>query len=51
MYYNVCPDCSAHLDPGEECDCKKEQMKRQQILQEQKDKIVIEKNGQLRLAM
>ena len=21
-YYNTCPDCGAHLDPGESCDCK-----------------------------
>ncbi|MCM1179948.1 MAG: hypothetical protein NC347_06810 [Clostridium sp.] len=21
-YYNVCPNCGAHLDPGEPCDCK-----------------------------
>lgn len=21
-YYNICPDCGAHLDPGEQCDCK-----------------------------
>lgn len=20
-YYNVCPYCGAHLDPGERCDC------------------------------
>lgn len=20
-YYNTCPDCGAHLDPGEACDC------------------------------
>lgn len=20
-YYNVCPRCGAHLDPGEPCDC------------------------------
>ena len=20
-YYYRCPDCGAHLDPGEECDC------------------------------
>lgn len=24
-YYNVCPDCDSNLDPGEKCDCKKEQ--------------------------
>ena len=24
MYYNVCPECGAALDPGEKCDCKKE---------------------------
>ena len=22
-YYKTCPDCGAHLDPGEECDCRK----------------------------
>lgn len=21
-YYRTCPDCGAHLDPGETCDCK-----------------------------
>lgn len=21
-YYNICPNCGAHLDPGEQCDCK-----------------------------
>lgn len=20
-YFKVCPDCGAHLDPGERCDC------------------------------
>lgn len=20
-YYHTCPDCGAHLDPGEPCDC------------------------------
>lgn len=20
-YYNTCPYCGAHLDPGERCDC------------------------------
>ena len=21
MYYRTCPNCDAHLDPGEHCDC------------------------------
>lgn len=21
MYFKVCPNCGAHLDPGERCDC------------------------------
>ncbi len=21
-YYRICPDCGAHLDPGEVCDCR-----------------------------
>ena len=24
-YYNICQNCGAHLDPGEVCDCEKEQ--------------------------
>lgn len=23
-YFAVCPDCGANLDPGEHCDCEKE---------------------------
>ena len=23
-YYRTCPDCGAHLDPGERCDCQDE---------------------------
>ncbi len=22
-YYRVCPNCGAHLDPGESCDCQR----------------------------
>lgn len=22
-YYRTCPECGAHLDPGEKCDCEK----------------------------
>ena len=24
MYYDICPNCGAHLDPGEPCDCREE---------------------------
>lgn len=24
-YYRVCPDCGAHLDPEERCDCQDEE--------------------------
>lgn len=24
-YYRVCPYCQAHLDPGERCDCRREE--------------------------
>lgn len=27
MYGRTCPDCGANLDPGEKCDCKKEENK------------------------
>lgn len=23
-YYSTCPDCGAHLDPGEKCNCREE---------------------------
>lgn len=26
-YYNVCPHCGCNLDPGEKCDCRKEDEK------------------------
>lgn len=26
-YYDVCPKCNAHLDPGERCDCEEEKRK------------------------
>lgn len=29
VYYNVCPDCGCNLDPGEKCDCRKEEVQRQ----------------------
>ena len=25
-YYDTCPGCGSHLDPGERCDCDKEDL-------------------------
>lgn len=25
-YYKTCPNCGAHLDPGETCDCETEEV-------------------------
>ena len=27
MYFNVCKNCGANLDPGEKCDCREEEQK------------------------
>lgn len=27
MYYRVCGECGAHLDPGERCDCQRKKKK------------------------
>lgn len=31
-YYNVCPDCGCNLDPGERCDCRREEEKKLEFL-------------------
>lgn len=33
MYGYICPECGAHLDPGENCDCRseKEQKKKKSL--------------------
>ena len=30
-FFNECPLCGANLDPGEECECIKESIKKQQL--------------------
>jgi hypothetical protein len=47
MYYRICSNCGANLDPGERCDCEEERQK-------QTDRIIsmkINKDGQYELAM
>ncbi|MCX4340005.1 MAG: hypothetical protein OSJ72_10210 [Lachnospiraceae bacterium] len=40
-YYTVCPNCGCNLDPGETCDCKREQQP------EQGEKEMIERGGEV----
>lgn len=30
MWYRICPDCGANLDPGEKCDCKEKKYEEEQ---------------------
>lgn len=46
MYYNVCPDCGANLDPGEKCDCRKEKMRREEAYRRM---MVVDKTHQYKL--
>ena len=55
MYGYICPECGAHLDPGEICDCTAE---REELQKEVHDRMVvieelleIEEDGQLRMAV
>lgn len=32
-YYDVCPDCGANLDPGESCNCRDEEMRKQESIE------------------
>ena len=34
MYFNVCPLCGCHLDPGEKCDCSDEKARQERQLLE-----------------
>lgn len=54
-FYRICPNCGAHLDPGEKCDCEEiriaQEQKRRQEIRSMEAILVEEKNGQLRLAV
>ena len=30
-YYKVCPDCGCNLDPGERCDCKRQEERLERV--------------------
>ena len=53
-FYNICPKCRAHLDPGEKCDCEmeneKEKKEREQMLVVEKGTNQLTFNWSLRKA-
>ena len=40
-YFNKCPRCGCHLDPGEKCDCIEESNEKQQLKREMDAQIAI----------
>lgn len=47
-YYNTCPHCGCNLDPGERCDCLKEQNRRERNCSERLRKQITEEcTGQM----
>ncbi len=45
-YFDICPECGAHLDPGEKCDCKE---KGKEVEHYYKNYIKVTPTGQLTL--
>ena len=43
-FYRTCPDCGANLDPGEECDCRREKELERQKMQSM---FAVGKGGQI----
>ena len=41
-YYNTCPHCGCNLDPGERCDCSKEQNRKERNCSERLRKQITE---------
>ena len=55
MYGYICPDCGAHLDPGEICDCITERREHEKENSDHvnmlKELLEEEASGQLRMAV
>ncbi len=50
MYGYICPDCGAHLDPGEKCDCLDKKVAVREKKETKPIVITVGKNGQLKIA-
>ena len=55
MYGYICPECGAHLDQGETCDCVEERKKSRDIAKETQELLfqlmTEEEDGQLKIAI
>ncbi len=39
-YYNICPYCGSHLDPGERCDCQDKREPERQSAADKKKEVI-----------
>lgn len=52
MKYEVCRYCGAHLDPGEKCDCQKEEQKNIRMIEQYtEEEFQKTKDGQMRFIL
>lgn len=49
-YYDICPNCGSHLDPGEKCDCKEEIEREKEKIHKIQSMLNIGKNGQMQMS-
>lgn len=47
MYERICPDCGAHLDPDEKCDCQEEKESNGERILDAMAMLKFEKDGQM----
>lgn len=49
-YYDVCPNCGSHLDPGEKCDCKEETEREKEKIHKIQGMLNMGQNGQMQMS-
>lgn len=49
MYGYICPNCGAHLDPGERCDCIEEKERNRETVMKMSKILEVGKNGQMKI--
>lgn len=49
MYGYICPECGAHLDPGEPCDCRSEKEQKKKKVSEISQMMAVGQDGQMRI--